>query len=660
VVLFASYSGALGGAERLLVDWATGFDEEVALACPEGALAAAAREHGLRVFPLRARRAQLRGSARDRTLAAWRLWAFASELRALVAALNPGVVAAWGMRSALASRSLSPPVVFHHNDFLPGPLIGRAVRAAAARAALVTAPSAAVAQELGGRVEVIHPGVELDRFASAAAPAAPVEVVVAGALVGWKRPDLALEAVALARRRVPQLRLRFLGAPLDPDATELVEGLRSRAAAPDLTGAVQFAGEVTDIAPELARATCLLHCADREPFGLVVLEALAAGRPAVVAAGSGPDEIVDETCAISFAPGDAGAAAAALVRLASDPEAAAAMGAAARARARRFEAAPARARFAQAVATVRRAPSPEPGPPLEIVTVTHNSGSVIEGLLASAARHLPGVRVLVVDCASSDATLAIARSAANAAVVALGENVGFGGGCNRGVAEVSAPVTALLNPDVELLDDSLLALAAEAARGDAPERLLAPLVLGGDGRRQDSAHPAPGSPAALAGSVLPFTVLPARLAAAMAPWRASSPRPVGWAVGCALVARTETLRRLGPFDERIFMYGEDLDLGLRAADERIETWFWPLARVLHHGGHATSAAFGGEPVELLARARRVAIQRRRGRRRALADDAAQAVTFGSRAAGRLLLGRPLERERRQLRAVRAARRTGGQ
>src|SRR2546421_103321 len=80
---------------------------------------------------------------------------------------------------------------------------------------------------------------------------------------------------------------------------------------------------------------------------------------------------------------------------------------------------------------------------------------------------------------------------------ALGRNVGFGAACNRGVAAVQEPVTVVLNPDVELLDDSLLLLAAEAMRADRPERLLAPLVLSPDGSRQDTVHPLPTSGADL-------------------------------------------------------------------------------------------------------------------------------------------------------------------
>ena len=187
--------------------------------------------------------------------------------------------------------------------------------------------------------------------------------------------------------------------------------------------------------------------------------------------------------------------------------------------------------------------------------------------------------------------------------IGLDENVGFGRACNRGLEHVATPVVALVNPDVELLDDSLLMLAGEALRADRPVRLLAPLVLNGDGSRRTRCTRCPAGRADLVAAVVPPAAMPGRAGVALAPWRSAAPRRVGWAVGCALVARTDTLRALGPFDESIFLYGEDLDLGLRAAQRGVQTWFWPAARVVHHRAHSSATAFGGEPFERLARAR---------------------------------------------------------
>lgn len=658
-LLFVSYSGAFGGAERVLLDCIDAVPGESLLACPEGPLADRARAAGVAVFAITPRRPQVRTSTRDRLLAPARLIAHSVEVRALVSNLEPDAVIAWGMRSGLAcalGRPLGRPLAFAHNDMLPTRAVAAAVRAAATRAMVVVVPSRAVATDLDprgtldGRLWVVAPGVDLDRFRPTQPPARPAEVIVLGALVEWKRPDLALEACALARATAPELRLRLVGAPLLAD-DPMPELLRLRAAQPDLAGAVEFAGDAAEPELELARATCLLHCAPNEPFGLVVAEALAAGRPVVVADAGGPAEIVDGSCALLYPPGDAAAAARAIVELVCDPALARVRGEAGRRRAvQHLSRARSAAGFARALAPLSATPV-RPSPPtgmLALVTVSHNSERELGTLLDSAREHLPGAQVVVVDSGSSDASVGLARRRPWATTVALDDNVGFGRACNSGLQEVMAPVVAFVNPDVELLDDSLLALASEALRTDRPQRLLAPLVLSADGSRQDTVHPVPASAADLAGALVSPTFAPR---SSLAPWKYGSPRRVGWAVGCALVARTETFRRLGPFDESIFLYGEDLDLCLRAAQAGVETWFWPRARVLHHRAHSSIGEFGGEPYRLLARARHDVVRRRLGAGRARLDDAAQAATFASRLLVKRALGRPADREHAQLAAV---------
>jgi GT2 family glycosyltransferase len=367
--------------------------------------------------------------------------------------------------------------------------------------------------------------------------------------------------------------------------------------------------------------------------------------------------VVDDGVGRLYEPGDARAAGAALVDVLGASGRAAALGAQGRRRAEdRFGLEAARARWLEAVGP----PSPPvgraaaAGEGLALVVVTHNSAAHLAPLLASAARHLPAAHVVVADSASEDGSAEVARGFPGTAVLELADNVGFGTACNRALGEVEEPVVALLNADVELLDDSVERLAEEVSRDDRPERILAPLVLRPDGSRQDSVHPAPLSAPDLVRALVPPGALPGPLGRPLAPWRASRPRRVGWAVGCCLVARAATLRRLGPFDERIFLYAEDLDLGLTATERGVETWFWPESRVLHHRAHSSDRTFGGEPFELLARQRRRIIASHFGARRARLDDAAQLATFASRLALKRILRRDAGRERRQLRALRRA------
>jgi len=671
-LLFVSYSGAFGGAERVLIDCADAVAGDHILLCPEGPLAQRARADGLRVLPLRARSLLLRAGVRERLQAAARLAAHARELDSAARNLEPDLIVAWGMRSALAgvwaTRTGQARFAFSHHDFLPGGVIGSAVRAAAGRAAAVIACSQAVADDLDpggrldGRLHVVHPGVDPELFGPAGDARTPTEVLVLGALTRWKRPDLALEICALVRRDLPGLRLRFVGAPVTEDAP-LLTALRERATWADLRGAVDFSGAHSDPRSDLAGAACLLHCAAPEPFGIALLEALATGRPVIAADCGGPREILDASCGRLYPPGDAHAGAAALGELLAAPGLAASMGAAGRERIKaHFDRSRTRAGFAAAIEPLlgrRRRWVGGPAPSAELmqskqvtlVTVTHNSERELVALMDSVDRHLPGARLIVVDCDSSDASLTAARQRPWVTALELGQNLGFGRSCNRGLREVRTPITALLNPDVELIDDSLLGLVSGTLAIGAPERLLAPLVLSPDGTRQDTVHPAPASAADLFAALLPIRLIPGAIGAWLAPWRARKPRSVGWAIGAALVARTETLLRLGPFDESIFMYGEDLELGLRATREGVQTWFCPDARVLHHRAHSTRTAYAGEPFERLARARHDVIARALGPSRARLDDRAQAVTFASRLAVKRMLGRPAERERRQLAAV---------
>ena len=105
------------------------------------------------------------------------------------------------------------------------------------------------------------------------------------------------------------------------------------------------------------------------------------------------------------------------------------------------------------------------------------------------------------------------------------------------------------------------------------------------------------------------------------------------------------------------LFAEDMELGLRARAAGIPTVLHPGLRVRHAGGHAVLR--GGEPFELLARRRREAIASTLGARALALDDAAQALTFTTRIAGRRVLDRPADRERAQLRALVAARGASG-
>ena len=144
----------------------------------------------------------------------------------------------------------------------------------------------------------------------------PPVVGCLGLLTPWKGQEVLLEAVARMPRGVV---LELAGGRFPKDAGH-VERLEARAARPDLAGRVRFLGPVSDVDALLARWTVVVSpSVEPDPAPLVVLEAMAVGRPVVATAHGGPPEYLGEA-GVLVPPGDAAALADAVVELLGDPQ----------------------------------------------------------------------------------------------------------------------------------------------------------------------------------------------------------------------------------------------------------------------------------------------------------------------------------------------------
>lgn len=270
-----------------------------------------------------------------------------------------------------------------------------------------------------------------------------------------------------------------------------------------------------------------------------------------------------------------------------------------------------------------------------VVVVLHRSREHLAALLASLTGD---PQLVVVDTGPDDGGAQLAERH-GAHVIVRRDNPGFGAANNLALAHVTQPVTVLLNPDT--IDHGAL---PELTRRAQTPGLHAPRLLNPDGSVQRTAHPLPGTLGAFIPALLP--IKPTRAE----PFRARSSRSVGWAIAAALAARTETLETLGPFDPGIHLFAEDMDLCLRAQAQGVRTIYHPDLVMTHTGRHSIDR----EPFETLARNRRAVIQATRGNTARRLDDAAQLLTFATRAA----VKRPNTRERAQLAALLKAVRPG--
>jgi hypothetical protein len=239
--------------------------------------------------------------------------------------------------------------------------------------------------------------------------------------------------------------------------------------------------------------------------------------------------------------------------------------------------------------------------------------------------------------------------------IALDQNLGFGAASNAGVAEAAAPVTVLLNPDTELLDDGLdrLAAAALELRG-----LVGPRVLNSDGTVQPSASGPEVGLWPWVRALVPAALQPAAVRARTEPYRLDHRLEVDWLTGACIAGPTDALAALGPFDPALHMFGEDVDLGLRAGAAGVRSWFDPAAcRIVHHGQGSSPRVYGSRegwrPTGTLNW--RAAVRRAYGPRREWLAWRALRLNLRLRLIAKTLLGRAGDRDRAAVEAVLSAR-----
>ena len=164
-------------------------------------------------------------------------------------------------------------------------------------------------------------------------PAAAPVVGIVGHLQRWKGQHVVVEAVAQARRQIPDLYCLIVGG-VHRRGGEYAAELRARIAAEGLTERVILTGERSDVPACLDAMDVVIHSSIRpEPFGRVLIEAMALSKPLIAPREGGPLEVVvDGETGLLIPPRDPNAMASAIIALLADADRRAAMGSAARAR----------------------------------------------------------------------------------------------------------------------------------------------------------------------------------------------------------------------------------------------------------------------------------------------------------------------------------------
>lgn len=392
-ILYLNPKAQLGGAERSLLDVMT----EVRALRPQwglsliagedGPLLAAAREIGVAATAIEypAKLAQLGDSAIANSPAgAMRAAKFVAGLgRAGIAAMShvpalrsaisverPDIVHSNGFKAHILAAWAVPesvPIIWHVRDYVGNrPAMSRLLAMHSRRCAVAVTNSRSVADDLRAacpqvlKIVPIYNGIDLEKFNPAGASSdldglaglarpdrAIVRVGLLATMAQWKGHEIFLRALAMIPRDL-LVRGYVIGGSLYSTHGSQVDIAQLRRVADGLSldGNVGFTGFVDDPAAAIRALDIVVHASTSpEPFGRVIAEAMACGKPVIMTAAGGALEIVTPgQDAIAIAPGDASALSASIRQLARAAPLRAQIGAAARKTAeRRFD----RARMAR-------------------------------------------------------------------------------------------------------------------------------------------------------------------------------------------------------------------------------------------------------------------------------------------------------------------------
>ncbi|MBI4517925.1 MAG: glycosyltransferase [Deltaproteobacteria bacterium] len=212
-------------------------------------------------------------------------------------------------------------------------------------------------------------------------------------------------------------------------------------------------------------------------------------------------------------------------------------------------------------------------PRATIVIVSYNTSALLRACLDSIRTHAGGYPVVVVDNGSGDGSAEmVAEDFPAVHLLCNARNLGFGAANNCALATITTEFVMLLNSDTELVDDAVGGLA-NVLEAHAEAAAVGCRLIDAAGRPQPCARRRfPSARDSLRRALARFEPLPAALAR------------VDWVEGAAVLLRTAAARAVGGFDERFFLYEEDVDLCRRLSAAGWRILYDPSQQVVHHQG----------------------------------------------------------------------------
>ena len=225
---------------------------------------------------------------------------------------------------------------------------------------------------------------------------------------------------------------------------------------------------------------------------------------------------------------------------------------------------------------------------VDCVVVAYNSAEDLPACLGSLSEQQDvAVAVTVVDNCSSDQSAVVAREH-GARVIVNSSNRGFAAAVNQGLRGGGAAWVLILNPDARIEPGRVQVMIDAVTRG-CRVGCVGPKTTGPSGAIYPSARSFPGIVTALVhgvlGAVWPGNPATKRYHATTG--ATGEAGQVDWVSGCCMLLPRQAWDEVGGFDERYFMYVEDMDLCFRLRKAGWRTVFEPAATIMHVGGRSS-------------------------------------------------------------------------
>lgn len=223
---------------------------------------------------------------------------------------------------------------------------------------------------------------------------------------------------------------------------------------------------------------------------------------------------------------------------------------------------------------------------IEIIIVNWNSGEQLRACIESIEKHRGDLvrRVIVVDNDSSDGSVASVENFQGVTLIRAGSNLGFGKACNLGAAQSKGDYLLFLNPDAALYAHTLPKAIAHARDPKNSKVGIFGVQLlneNGDVARSCARFP---TVKGFAAHALALNLFSPRLGHRMAEWDHGDTRKVDQVIGAFFWVRRELFVSLNGFDERFFVYFEEVDFSLRARNSGWSSIYLSDVQAFHAGG----------------------------------------------------------------------------